>query len=200
MLKMNTVKSFSRMFCMIAILLLLSSCGAVTMSTSQFRVSSVLQPMISKLNLNSYTGDGYSIGYPVNWQRTQVPVDRMFGGSPVFQNNNASLLVYGTIDVFPSSQIVNDYINNSVNFSGYKKVTVPPTTTVNGVLWSQGALVKPNPQTGKTDKLMIFVAQNPDSAAKFKHFEIICQAPVENFDTINQTDFQPMLQSFRFLS
>jgi hypothetical protein len=162
------------------------------------RLSAIL-PGVPRPSFADYLDDGYAISYPADWQRAQVPVDRMFGGSQVFQHGDASLLVYGTVDTFPGSQIVSDYVSNLVSYAGYKKLTIAPTMTINGVTWSQGALVGKNAQTGKQEEQVIFVAQNPYTNAHYKHFEVLCRDDVASFAATNSSAFQPMLLSFRFL-
>jgi hypothetical protein len=152
-----------------------------------------------QLRLFTSTEQGYVIGYPQDWTITEAQ-SNPFGGSKVFtdpHNTAISLLVYATLDEFPSEQIAQDFVENMA-LNGAKPITVSRTLKMaNGTTWSRGAYLFPTLPNGKQLQYMLLVTENPHNGSKYKHYEILLQAPPALFEQAEKVYFLPMLESFR---
>jgi hypothetical protein len=153
--------------------------------------------------MQTFTGNGFSIGYPQSWQKTTSNSQTVFEDATA---GNAFTVVQtadpggaasaNTIASASIQAIARTVLKNA------KTESVSSSISINGVTWSQRAVtgdVVVNNQTVPA-KLMLLVAVHPASAVASQAFQLFYVAPTFTFDQVNQLIFQPMLQSFKFTS
>jgi hypothetical protein len=162
-------------------------------------------PTISASKLVTYTGDGYTIGYPQGWRVTQEG-----GGFVTFDDPQgvAYLSVKptpnpgGTITAANQVSIGLQLFQSQAK--NYQMVNVAPTTTIGGDNWSQGSAtgdIMPKGQsTAVTAKIVVIADNHPAHSPATMGFEIAYLTGQQVFDLANSGAFQPMLQSFKFTS
>jgi hypothetical protein len=89
-------------------------------------------------------------------------------------------------------------LQNSSQFTGIQSETIDSTTTVAGESWSQVAFT--GTRNGTQGKVIIIADNHPKQSPSTMAYIIAYGGPLANFDQINTSDFQPMLQSFKFTS
>jgi len=162
-------------------------------------------PTISSSKLVTYTGDGYTIGYPQGWT-----VNRGGGGIVTFDDPQgiAYLSVTSTPSpggpVTPANQVSIGLQLFQSQAKNYRTVSVAPTTTVGGDNWSQGSAtgdIVPKGQAAAVTARMVVIADNhPANSPATVSFEIAYLTGQQVFDLANTSAFQPMLGSFKFTS
>jgi hypothetical protein len=162
-------------------------------------------PTISASKLVTYTGDGYTIGYPQGWTVTQ-------GGGGLVTFDDPRGIAYLSIKVTPNPGGTISAANQvSIGLQlfksqtkNYQMVNVAPTTTVGGDNWSQGSAtgdIVPKGQTAAvTAKIVVIADNHPAGLPTTTGFEIAYLTGQQVFDLANNGVFQPMLQSFKFTS
>ena len=115
-----------------------------------------------------------------------------------------------TISVIPNpgEALSNDQIANKFEmtlqagsqFTGFQNETINPTIMLAGESWSQRAFTATNTQSGSKGRLIIIADNHPKQSASTMAYIIAYGGPLTNFDQVNMSDFQLMLQSFKFTS
>lgn len=162
-------------------------------------------PTITTSKLVTYTGDGYTIGYPQGWKVTQEG-----GGLVTFDDPQgiAYLSVKSTPNpggtITAANQVSIGLQLFQSQAKNYQMVNVAPTTTVGGDNWSQGSAtgdIMPKGQTtAVTAKIVVIADNHPANSPATMGFEIAYLTGQQLFDLANSAAFQPMLQSFKFTS
>jgi hypothetical protein len=186
-------------------LTVLAACGGGSSTTSSTPTPSaaVPSPTAALVGMQTFTGNGFSISYPQTWQKSTSNTQTVFEDSTL---GNAFTIVQtadpggaASADTLASASI--QAIARTV-LKNAKTESVTPSTSINGVTWSQRAVtgdVVVGSQTVPA-KLVLLVAVHPASAVASQAFQLFYVAPTFTFDQVNQTIFQPMLQSFKFTS
>jgi hypothetical protein len=149
----------------------------------------------------AYSGNGFTISYPQNWQIATR-------GNNLFTFTDSTGMIKLTITVAPDPngaisassvaavalQAAQALLKNS------QTVSVPATTTVGGESWSQVSVSGTQRLNNQDTNIQVVAIANVHSANSLlsKSFNIVYQAPVATFSQDNTTYFQPMLQSFKF--
>ncbi len=159
-------------------------------------------PSTPSVAMQTFTGNGFTISYPQNWQKSSsnntqtVFTDQTTGNAFTIVQTpdpggaaSADSLANASVQALSTSVLKNG-----------KTETVPASVTVNGVTWVQRALTGSITVNGQDvpAKLILLVAIHPASAANSQAFQLIYGGPTLTFDLINAQIFQPMLQSFKF--
>jgi hypothetical protein len=161
-------------------------------------------PSSASRGLLTYRGDGYTIGYPATWQVEPT------GSSVKFSDaaDNASVSIQVVPDpegVTAPSEIVStsmDTIGKSGLYQHYKKLPVAPVITIGGVAWQQQAARGDLVVAGQrlSMETLMMATNYPAHSAQTKLFSIYIAAPSASYKRLNMASFQPMLQSFTFVS
>jgi len=162
-------------------------------------------PIIPASKLVTYTGAGYTIGYPQGWTVTQ-------GGSGLVTFADPHGIAYLSVKATPNpGGVVTADTQVSIGLQlfksqakNYQMQNVAPTTTVGGDSWSQGSAtgdIVPKGQTSAvTAKIVVIADNHPAGLPTSMGFEIAYLTGQQVFDIANNSAFQPMLQSFKFTS
>ena len=154
-------------------------------------------------NLTTYTGNGYTIGYPQGWT-----VNKTSAGAVTFSDPQG--VAYLTIQVVPNpggAIATSDQVNVGLQLfasqaKNYNKVSIAPTTSLAGDTWSQGAATGDITLKGQTSpvtaKFVVIADNHPANSQTTQSFTIAYATGQQIFDMANTTYFQPMLQSFKF--
>jgi hypothetical protein len=151
--------------------------------------------------MQTFTGNGFSISYPQNWQKTTSSSQTVFSDETA---GNAFTIVQtadpggaASADTIASASI--QAIAKTVLKNG-KTATVPATVSINGTTWSQRAVTGDIEANGQNvpAKLVLLVTIHPAGAATSQSFQLFYIAPTLTFDQVNLLIFQSMLQSFKF--
>jgi hypothetical protein len=177
--------------------------------------------------LTTYTGQGYTIGYPKDWTyknaNGQSLATNTFIGNyinslsriinqtgqqipiTIFSDSlGTNTLTVGTIpnpDGLIPTQIALSTAKTALQSStkNYKSASIASQTTVGGQAWNQTAVTGTITQGGSIDaKIVALVSNHPAQSASTKLYFIIYAGPASTFDTTDSTAFQPMLNSFKF--
>jgi hypothetical protein len=177
--------------------------------------------------LTTYTGQGYTIGYPKDW--TYKNVNGQSLATNTFIGNYVNLLSHTvgqtgqqipittfsdslgtntlTVGALPNPNgIIPTQIALGVattafkpTVKNYKSASIASQTTVGGQTWNQTAATGTITQAGSIDaKIVALVSNHPAQSLQTKLYFIIYAGPASNFDMIDSTAFQPMLHSFKF--
>jgi hypothetical protein len=143
------------------------------------------------------------MSYPQNWQ-----LSRSSALLAVLTDSTGSMKLAVTVTPDPNGSITADSVANAalkvavVPLKNVQPESVPPTVTVAGNTWSQKSA-----SGTRRANLANTVIQNvaiatvhPGNTLRSKSYTIVYNAPKNTFDQANATYFQPMLQSFKFLS
>ena len=149
----------------------------------------------SDSSLQTYTGNGFTIGYPTDWKVTENSSN---GTVFIADPTGANTLDIGVADNTSGADAATDLKAGvdafKQNASNPQDDTIDPTTTIAGETWSQFAM--DSDFQGETYSFVMMRATHPASTM----FSILYSGPKDGFDQENQSYFQPMLQSFTFTS
>lgn len=187
----------------VVLMIFFAACGGGGGTASSTPTPSTSAPTASSVGMQTFTGNGFSISYPQNWQKSTSSSQTVFEDQTA---GNAFTIVQtadpggaASADTIASASI--QAIGKTVLKNG-KTETVPASVSINGVTWSQRA-VTGDVAVGSQNvpaKLVLLVAIHPASAATSQAFQLFYVAPTLTFDQVNLLIFQPMLQSFKFTS
>jgi hypothetical protein len=187
----------------VLLLVLLTACsfnfGGATGGNSSS--SSGATPTPAPASLKTFNGDGFSIGYPQDWKQ-----ESQSGGQVVFTDalGTAAFIVQVASNpngVLPVDKALDGGLSTfKSSAKNYKDENAPATTTVGGSSWKQkaGSGDVDAKGTAVNGKIYILATNHPENTPTTKLFVIVYDAPSLTFDQANTSDFQPMLQSFKF--
>jgi hypothetical protein len=151
----------------------------------------------SDSSLQTYTGNGFTIGYPKDWKVTENSAK----GEVSFEDPTVNFgLTVGVGDADGSDAAtrvqtavegIKQKLSDQATFQDH---TIDPTTTLAGETWNEQA-VDATFQTGSPVTMVVMMATHAS-----KNFSITYQGTKDAFDQGNQSYYQPMLQSFTFAS
>ncbi|MDQ6644337.1 MAG: hypothetical protein M3Y76_07795 [Chloroflexota bacterium] len=153
--------------------------------------------------LTTYTGKGYTIGYPQHWN-----VSTSREGIVTFTDPQG--VVYLNVKVTPnptgavsaSNQVTLALQAIKTQTRNYQKVDSPPTASVGGETWSQGAatgdMTVPGQSSSLPGKVVVIADNHPAHAVTTNSFIIAYATAHQFFDLLDSAYFQPMLRSFTF--
>jgi hypothetical protein len=158
---------------------------------------------VPPVHLYTYQGQGYSIGYPQNWNVTQST-----SGTVSFTNPQG--LAFLVIEVLPNpggvltsrAEIENALRTNTFNLVAYRRISISPVVVVGGDTWSRGAadgnIVNKSRALSVAGEMVLIADNHPASSQATNMFIIRYAAAQAVFDVANVTYFLPMLKSFKF--
>jgi hypothetical protein len=157
----------------------------------------------STTSLATYTGDGFTIGSPTGWTIDKASSS---AASVIFIDPTRTIEFIVTVTPNPdansaTSVALDPRLQSMQAKPHYQKVDPAPTTTVGGETWDQiGAIGDVQTYSGQmlSSKVIALASNHPAHDANTKMYIIQFSAPTKNFDQMESTTFQPMLQSFTF--
>jgi hypothetical protein len=194
--------------CSVFLVFLLAACsgiGSTTGSTPTPSPASSPSPAVtptSATSLTTYTGNGYTIGYPQGWKVNAA------GKNVVFTDATGIYNLTIVVSPDPAGVVSPDTVVNASiqgvqsTLKNTQTVNVPPTTTIGGDSWVQKSIAGTSSAGGQTGTVQIVVASDnhPANSPSTSSFTIIYTTLQSGFDAANSQYFQPMIQSFKFTS
>jgi hypothetical protein len=194
--------------CSMLLVLLVAACGssgATSGSTPTPTLSPTPSPTpvvspTSAANLTTYTGSGYTIGYPQGWKANAS------GKSVVFSDSSGIYSLTIVIAPDPAGAISPDTVVNTAieavknTVTNPQTVNVPSSTSIGGDTWTQKSIAGTSSAAGQSGTVQIVVASDnrPANSPSTNSFTITYETLQATFDAANTQYFQPMLQSFKF--
>lgn len=157
--------------------------------------------------LTTYTGDGYTIGYPQGWTAKSHGKGPTNTGKSVILTDSTGLATLTINEVenpygsAPTSLLLDATVAAfKIGASNYQETQIAAQTTVGGQSWDQrsGTADVTVQGTKGNVKFVALGANYPAHTKQTRLYTILYAAPTLTFDTFNASAFQPMLQSFTF--
>jgi hypothetical protein len=175
-----------------------------TPATSHATATPAQTTSASAAALAIYTGDGFTIGSPTGWTIDKASSS---AASVIFIDPTRTIEFIVTVTPNPNansatSAALDPRLHSMQSKPHYQQVDLAPTTTVGGETWDQiGAIGDLRTYSGQTlsSKVIALASNHPAQDANTKMYIIQFSAPTKDFDHMNSTTFQPMLQSFKFI-
>jgi hypothetical protein len=154
------------------------------------------------VQLQTYTGKGFTIEYPQNWKAQSSQAGVVF--------SDAQQLHTLTIAVAPNpggiaspdkeADAALSLLEKSGGISSAQPANLPATTTVGGESWVQRGITGSAMVNGTAvpGELVVLVDNHPAQSPSTQAFEIYYGGPSVDFQQQNSLVFQPMLQTFKF--
>lgn len=178
------------------------STGTVPTTTSGITPATTQPTSAPATSLTTYTGNGFHIGYPTGWTMEKASPS---AASIIFIDPTRTVEFIVTVTPNPNANsatsVALDPLQQSMQSKPhYQKVDLAPTTTVGGETWDQIGAIGDLPYSGKPLSIQVnaLALNRPAHDANTKMYKIQFSAPEKDFDQMNSTTFQPMLQSFKF--
>lgn len=154
------------------------------------------------VSLTTYSGDGFTIGYPAGWKVSKNQTTVTFT-DPQGIASLAVSTVNNVDGALPSTSVVQaGMLLFKSRVKNYQTVNGATTVQVAGDTWSQGAatgdLVPPGQSASVNVKTVVIADNHPAHTTSTKAYTIVYATGSQVFDLANQGYFQPMLQSFNF--
>ncbi len=153
-------------------------------------------------SLTTYTGNGFRIGYPAGWTIEKASPS---AASVIFIGPTRTVEFIVTVTPNPNansatSVALDPLLQSMQSKPHYQKVDLAPTTIVGGETWDQIGAIGDLPYSGKplSIKVNALAINRPTHDANTKMYKIQFSAPAKDFDQMESTTFQSMLQSFKF--
>jgi hypothetical protein len=147
-----------------------------------------------------YQGDGYSIGYPKAWKVIKSVNAITFSDSAGVTEFVVQMAPNPKGVLLPEKAVERSLTGMQKGAKNYKKLNIPATTTLNGVTWFEGGASIDTQASGRLlrSTVVTMATNHPMQDESTTLFSFVYTCPTRNFETLNRTIFQPMLQSFRF--
>ena len=192
--------------CSLLLAMLLAACGGTTSSPTPTPTPtpppSPTPSPTSSSGLTTYSGQGYTIGYPVGWKvNAQATKVTFVDATGVYSLTIATAPNPGGT-ISPDTIASTGVSLAEAGLKNSQTVNVPSTTTVGGESWVQKSVSGMATQNGQNvDVQAVVIADNhPANSPMTNSFTIVYLTATQLFSTANTTYFQPMLQSFKFTS
>src|SRR5712692_205185 len=154
------------------------------------------------VSLTTYKGNGFSIGYPAGWTIEKVAPT---SASVIFIDPTRTVEFIVSVTPNPNansatSVALDPLLQSMQSKPNYQKVDLAQTTTVGGETWDQVGAIGDLPYSGKplSIKVNALAINRPAHDANTKMYKIQFSAPSKDFDQMDSTTFQLMLQSYKF--
>ncbi len=185
------------------------STGTVSTTTSSNTFAATQPPSVSiqptstpTVSLTTNTGNGFTIGYPAGWTIDKASPS---ASSVIFIDPTRTIEFIVTVTPNPNansttSVALNPRLQSMQAKPHYQHVNTAPTTTVGRETWDQIGTVGDLPYNGQpiSIKVIAMAINRPIHDANTKMYIIQFSAPTKDFDQMDSTAFQPMLQSYKF--
>jgi len=189
---------------MLALLLAACSLGGGATTAPAPAPTSPLTPTAPPTpSLTTYTGAGFTIGYPQGWKVT-------IGNNKIVTFANPQGDIRLTITVIPDPNGIvsaDNQVSASLQLfksqsTNYQQINIASTTMLGGDTWSQGSATGTLMAKGQTPitaaKVVVVADNHPAASLNTMAFTIAYVASQQSFETANTMFFKPMLQSFKF--
>lgn len=187
--------SIAALICMV----FLAACGGPGNSNSATAPTPKAPTPIPTVALQTYTGQGFTLRYPADWKATgSAPV--VIGDAVGLYNMSIGPTANPNGVVSADKAADGGLTGTKANLQNPQSVKVPATVTLNGLTWSQRAVIGNSTENGQTVsiELVILVTNHPAHAATTKSYILVYGAEKSLFDQASQMYFMPMLLSFKF--
>lgn len=161
-------------------------------------VATAAQTSLSK----TYTGTGFTIKYPADWKLTTSSTEAAFTDPSGSYN-----LTIGSTPNPNGTKVADQLAENGIagaktNLKNVQTVDLAQTTDVGGQSWSQRSITGTSTLNGQSSDIEAVVLANnhPMHTTETKGYVIVYVAGKDTFDQARTKYFQPMLQSFKYLS
>ena len=196
--------------CSLFLVLLLTACSlgggstGTAPSTTSGNTPATTQPNSAPAaHLTTYTRNGFTIGYPTGWTIDKASSS---AASVIFIDPTRTIEFIVTVTPNPNantatSVALDPRLQSMQAKPHYQQVDIAPTTTVGGETWDQiGAIGDLLTYSGQplSSKVIALAINRPAHDANTKMYIIQFSAPTKDFDQMESTTFQPMLQSITF--
>lgn len=194
------------------LVILLAACSGIGSSASPTPTPKPAPPTPTTpptpaVALQTYTGNGFTIGYPQGWKTQTVQQNAINGiafTDALGVNALTVLLVPnpgGTTSAANENKAAVTFANVAAGLKNPQPVSLPATTSVAGENWVQtgetGTISANN--TSVPGEVVVLTDNHPASAPTTNAYDISYGGPSLTFQQENQI-FQVMLQSFKFTS
>jgi len=174
-----------------------------TPATSHATAVPVQPTSVPAVRLTTYADNGFTIGYLTGWTIDKVSSS---AASVIFIDPTRTIEFIVTVTPNPNansatSVALDPRLHSMQSKPHYQKVDLAPTTTVGGETWDQiGAIGDLQTYSGQTlsSKVIALAINHPAHDANTNMYIIQFSVPTKDFDQMESTAFQPMLQSFTF--
>jgi PsbP len=196
--------------CSMFLVLLVAACGSSGTTSSSTPTSSPTpsptpssSPVVSPTsvaNLTTYTGNGYTIGYPQGWKVNAAGKSVVFA-DPTGIYNLTIVISPNPGGVASPDAVVNlEYQVVKGTLTNPQTVNVPSSTTIGGDPWVQKSIVGTSSAAGSSGVVQVVVASDnhPANSTATNSYTINYATLQATFAAANTQYFQPMLQSFKF--
>lgn len=195
------------LFCVIIFTVLLTACGGgsttsnPTPTPTTAAKASPTTPPSPTPSSRTYSGNGFSLSYPQGWQAMTAKKSEVDFVDPT--GNYAFTVVFvpdpnglAGPDILMTAEI--NTLKASVK--NPQTANVPSSVTVGGDKWLQKSLTGQVSVGGQNvpGQVIMLVDVHPAHATTSMSYSILLSGPKVAFDTTNASDFQPILQSFKF--
>ncbi|HJT56448.1 MAG TPA: hypothetical protein VJ761_08135 [Ktedonobacteraceae bacterium] len=158
-------------------------------------------PSPTAIPLTTYTGTGFTIGYPQGWKVTHQGNNAIQFTDPSGIYNFAVAVTSNPGGVVSPNEQINVALSaGNSNLKNPQPVSVPPTTSVGGDTWSQKSETGNATVNGQNTivQLVVIADNHPPNSPSTRSFLIAYGTGKSIFVAANTTYFQPMLLSFKF--
>ena len=154
-------------------------------------------------HLTTYTANGFSIGYPTGWTIEKASAS---AASVIFVDPTHTIEFIVTVTPNPNANsatfvALDPLLQSMQSKPHYQQVDLAHTTTVGGETWDQIGAIGDLPYSGQSlsIKVIAMAINRPAHNANTQMYKIQFSTPAKDFDQLESTTFQPMLQSFTFV-
>jgi len=150
----------------------------------------------------TYTGTGFTMKYPADWKLTTSSTEAAFTDPSGSYN-----LTIGSTPNPNGTKIADQLAENGIagaktNLKNVQTVNLAQTTDIGGQPWSQRSITGSSVLNGQSSDIEAVVLANnhPAHTTATKGYVIVYVAAKDMFDQARTKYFQPMLQSFKYVS
>ncbi len=195
------------LLCILTLALLLTACdfggssSAAPTPTATTAAPTTAPTKAPSSNLATFTGNGFTIGYPKDWK-----VDRSQQGVVTFSDPQGIAYLYVHVSpnpagiISPEQQVDAGLQLFQSKVKNYQPASIAPTASVGGDSWTQKAATGDLTTQGQTvpAKIVVLADNHPANSPNTQGFTIAYATGQQVFDIANEGEFQPMLRSFSF--
>ncbi|MGH2494864.1 MAG: hypothetical protein ACRDIV_09185 [Ktedonobacteraceae bacterium] len=183
-----------------------STTSANTPATSQGTAVPAQPTSAPAAGLTTYTGNGFTIGYPAGWTVMQEGHGQVMIVNKQADAAQGSVFMIGLNPAgggIPPAVLLQFELNQFTSQPHYQKVAIAPKATVGGDSWDQFAATDdvqiPGQAQPETIETVVMADDHPAVSPTARGFVMRYSADASRFAHINATIFQAMLQSFTFV-
>lgn len=202
----RVLRAMVAVFCTVLLAFFVAACGGgsgssttPTPTPTQAKPTPTTPPSAS---LTTFTGNGFTIGYPAGWKVTKTNTQVQFE-DPTSLYSFAVVITPNPGGLASADQILTASVDAlKKQFKNAQDENVSPTTTVAGESWSQKAVSGTSEVNGQSAdvELILISVNHPASSPSTVNFSMVYGTAKALMPVAVSTYFQPMLNSFKFTS